>query len=59
MARFICRTFNVPYLKQKIMKLSLDALKNRAEAVASQELLETISGGVQEACHDVKVVAAE
>jgi hypothetical protein len=34
------------------MKLSLDALKNRAEAVASEELLDSISGGVQEACHD-------
>ncbi|WP_256371222.1 hypothetical protein [Flavobacterium poyangense] len=41
------------------MKLSLDALKNRAEAVASEELLETISGGVLESCHDPKLVAAE
>jgi len=34
------------------MKLSLDALKERAEAVASEELLGTISGGLEEACHD-------
>lgn len=33
-------------------KLSLDALKERAEAVASEELLGTISGGRQNACHD-------
>ncbi|NDP22759.1 MAG: hypothetical protein GZ091_17025 [Paludibacter sp.] len=33
------------------MKLSLDALKERAEAIASEELLETISGGLEEACH--------
>lgn len=36
------------------MKLSLDALKLRAEAVASQDLLATISGGNENACHDVK-----
>jgi hypothetical protein len=34
------------------MKLSLEALKERAEGVASAELLETISGGIQESCHD-------
>jgi hypothetical protein len=34
------------------MKLSLEALKERAEAVASQELLDSISGGIEEACHD-------
>ncbi|HEU4791521.1 MAG TPA: hypothetical protein VFS71_17670 [Flavobacterium sp.] len=34
------------------MKLSIEALKERAEEVASQELLETISGGMQESCHD-------
>lgn len=34
------------------MKLSLDALKERAEAVASEELLNTISGGMEDACHD-------
>ena len=33
-------------------KLSLDALKERAEAVASEELLSTISGGTENACHD-------
>lgn len=34
------------------MKLSLEALKERSEAVASTELLATISGGVENACHD-------
>ena len=34
------------------MKLSLDALKERAEATASTELLATISGGLDNACHD-------
>ena len=34
------------------MKLSLDALKERAEATASTELLATISGGTANACHD-------
>ena len=34
------------------MKLSLDALKERAEATASTELLATISGGLENACHD-------
>ena len=33
-------------------KLSLDALKQRAEAVASEDLLATISGGTENACHD-------
>lgn len=33
-------------------KLSLEALKTRAEAVASDELLNTISGGLENACHD-------
>lgn len=33
------------------MKLSLDALKERAEATASTELLATISGGTANACH--------
>ena len=35
-------------------KLSLDALRMRAEAVASEELLASISGGTQNACHDSK-----
>lgn len=35
------------------MKLSLEALKERSEAVASTDLLATISGGIEEACHDV------
>lgn len=34
------------------MKLSLDALKDRAEATASMDLLATISGGTDNACHD-------
>ena len=32
-------------------KLSLDALKERAEATASTELLATISGGTANSCH--------
>jgi hypothetical protein len=38
--------------KFEIMKLSLDILKERIEAIASEELLETISGGIEDACHD-------
>jgi hypothetical protein len=34
------------------MKLSLEALKERAEAVASDGLLSSISGGTENACHD-------
>lgn len=33
------------------MKLSLDALKERAGATASSELLATISGGTENSCH--------
>lgn len=33
-------------------KLSLDALKERAEATASTELLASITGGNENACHD-------
>lgn len=32
-------------------KLSLDVLRLRAEAVASEDLLATISGGMENACH--------
>lgn len=32
-------------------KLSLDILKQRAEVVASEELLNAISGGTENACH--------
>ncbi len=32
-------------------KLSLNALKERAEAVASTDLLNSISGGIDQACH--------
>ena len=35
-----------------MQKLSLEALKKRAEAIASEELLGTISGGLEAACHD-------
>ena len=34
-----------------MQKLNLDALKERAEATASTELLATISGGIENACH--------
>jgi len=33
------------------MKLSLEALKSRVEAIASEELLESISGGRMLDCH--------
>lgn len=33
-------------------KLTLDALKQRADAVASKDLLSQISGGQQNDCHD-------
>ncbi|WP_435261386.1 hypothetical protein [Tenacibaculum sp. nBUS_03] len=33
-------------------KLSLEALEARAELVVSNELLNTISGGTENACHD-------
>lgn len=33
------------------MKLSLDALKERAEATASNELLAAITGGNENSCH--------
>lgn len=32
-------------------KLSLEALKERAEAIASEELLTAISGGTESSCH--------
>ncbi|WP_435261385.1 hypothetical protein [Tenacibaculum sp. nBUS_03] len=35
-------------------KLSLEALEARAELVVSNELLNTISGGTENACHDDK-----
>lgn len=40
------------------MKLSLDALKERAGATASTDLLATISGGTDNACHDAPAPAA-
>lgn len=33
------------------MKLSLDALKEKAEAIASEELLNEITGGNAKGCH--------
>ncbi|CAL2090142.1 hypothetical protein [Tenacibaculum sp. 190524A02b] len=33
-------------------KLSLEALQSRAKSVVSIELLEAISGGTEDACHD-------
>lgn len=39
-------------------KLNLDALKERAEVTASDELLESISGGTENACHDTITDAA-
>ena len=33
-------------------KLNLDALKERAEEVASDVLLTSISGGLEDACHN-------
>ena len=33
-------------------KLSLDALKERAEAVTAEELMTQIGGGTENACHD-------
>ena len=33
------------------MKLSLDDLKQKAEAIASGELLVAINGGIQDDCH--------
>ena len=38
-------------------KLSLDVLKERAEEVASEDLLNTISGGIENACHDYTIVS--
>lgn len=32
-------------------KLSFDALKERAEAIASEELLNSINGGTNDDCH--------
>ncbi len=37
--------------KKEKMKLSLDALKERSEAVASEELLVSITGGLEAECH--------
>ena len=34
------------------MKLSFDDLAERADAIASDEVLNSISGGLENACHD-------
>lgn len=34
------------------MKLSLEALKERAGFVTTEEMLQSISGGTENACHD-------
>lgn len=34
------------------MKLSISALKERAEAIVSEELLIRITGGIKEECHN-------
>lgn len=36
----------------KTEKLSFEALKERAEAIVSEELLASINGGLENACHD-------
>ena len=33
-------------------KLSLDALKERANAIASEELMASINGGTENSCHN-------
>lgn len=33
-------------------KLTIDAFKERAEAVTSEDLLNSISGGTENSCHD-------
>ncbi len=40
-------------------KLTLDALKKRANEIASEELLATISGGLENACHDKFIPKSE
>ena len=39
-----------------MQKLSLEALKAKAEVVASEELLNSISGGLLEDCHDTPTI---
>jgi hypothetical protein len=47
MTRIICQ-----YYYSLLKKISFEALKEIAEAIASEELLESISGGIMHACHD-------
>jgi hypothetical protein len=37
--------------KIKIMKLSLDSLKERTKAIVTEGLLSSISGGTEASCH--------
>lgn len=39
------------------MKLTLDALKDRAEASTTINLLATISGGTENSCHNAAVIS--
>jgi hypothetical protein len=39
------------------MKLSLDSLREKAETVVSQELLNSITGGRQNDCHEFDELA--
>ena len=39
------------------MKLSFEALNERAEATASVDLLATISGGTENSCHNTAVIS--
>ena len=40
----------------KTQKLSFEALKERAEAVASNELLKGITGGTEDACNSTGIL---
>ena len=40
-------------------KLTLDALKERASEIASDQLMNSISGGLENACHDTYEVPDE
>lgn len=47
MIRIICQ-----YYYSLLKKISFEALKERAGAIASEELLESILGGIVDAFHD-------
>ena len=46
-----CMSIIIINIKLKNMKLSLEALKEKAEVVASEELLNGITGGNVAGCH--------